>query len=154
MRLMRQSVLLFVAVHNTGLSRPRWLVKIGKDILEQHALPFQNRELQTLSLSARPSSARRSQLQRCRKYPKLSLPQSYFFHRVALPYRRRGTRLGRWSLTFCICNVMESIAIVAEQHNPRLQQMRASPNAATMDAETKEEKLLTFRRPLLHRDLQ
>jgi len=36
------------------------------------------------------------------------------------------------------CNVMESTT-VAEGHHPRLQQMRTSPNAAAMDAETKEE---------------
>jgi len=31
--------------------------------------------------------------------------------------------------------------------------MRASPNATAMDAETKEEKLLTLRRPLVGKDL-
>jgi len=41
----------------------------------------------------------------------------------------------------------------AEQHNPRLQQMRTSPNTEAMDAETKEEKLLTLGMPLVDKDL-
>ena len=49
---------------------------------------------------------------------------------------------------------MESIAVIAEWHNPRLQEMRTSPNAAAVDAETKEEKLLTFGRPPVGKDLQ
>jgi len=49
---------------------------------------------------------------------------------------------------------MESTVIVAEQHNPRLQKMRTSPNAPAVDTETKEEKLLTFRRPQVGSDLQ
>ena len=48
---------------------------------------------------------------------------------------------------FRSCNVIESTAITPEWHNPRLQEMRTSPNAAAVDAETKDEKLLTFRRP-------
>ena len=42
--------------------------------------------------------------------------------------------------------MMENTAIVAEWHNARLQQTRPSPNAAAIDAKTKEEKLLTFGR--------
>ena len=49
---------------------------------------------------------------------------------------------------------MESPAIVAEWHDPKLQQMRTSPNAAAIDTETKEEKLLTSGRPHISRDLQ
>jgi len=51
-------------------------------------------------------------------------------------------------------SVIESTAIVAGQHNPRLQQMRTSTNAAATDTKTKEEKLLTFGRPQVGRDLQ
>jgi len=43
--------------------------------------------------------------------------------------------------------MMESTAVIADGHNPRLQQMKTSPNAATIDTETKKEKLLTFGRP-------
>ena len=43
---------------------------------------------------------------------------------------------------------------MAKWHNLRLQQMRTSPNAAAVDTETKEEKLLTFGRILVGRDLQ
>jgi len=43
--------------------------------------------------------------------------------------------------------VTESIAIIARWQSPRQQQMRTSPNAAAVDAETKEENLLTFGRP-------
>ena len=39
---------------------------------------------------------------------------------------------------------MESTAIIVEWHNPRLQQMRTSPNAAAADTETKEEKITYF----------
>ena len=49
---------------------------------------------------------------------------------------------------------MESTAIVAGQHNPRLQQMSTSTNAAATDTKTKEEKLLTFGRPQVDRNLQ
>ena len=49
---------------------------------------------------------------------------------------------------------MESTAIIAGWHSPRLQQIRTSLNAAAVDAETKEENLLTFRRPQAGRDLQ
>jgi len=49
---------------------------------------------------------------------------------------------------------MESTAIIAEWHNPGLQQTRTSPNAAAVDTETNEEKLLTFSRPLVGKDLQ
>ena len=43
--------------------------------------------------------------------------------------------------------------IVEGWYNPRLQQMKTSPNAAAMNAETKEEKLLTFTRILGSRKL-
>ena len=49
---------------------------------------------------------------------------------------------------------MESTAITAGWHNPRLQQMRTSTNAAALDAEMKEENLLTFGRLPAGRDLQ
>mgnify|MGYP001853302158 CR=1 FL=1 len=49
---------------------------------------------------------------------------------------------------------MESTAIIAGWHNPRLQQMKTSPNAAAIDTETKEKNLLTFRMSLVGRDLQ
>jgi len=42
---------------------------------------------------------------------------------------------------------MKITAIIAVWYNLRLQQMRTSPDAVTMDAETKEENLLTFGRP-------
>lgn len=42
---------------------------------------------------------------------------------------------------------MENTAIVAEWHNPNLQEMRTSPNAAAIGTETKEENLLTSGRP-------
>ena len=47
---------------------------------------------------------------------------------------------------------MESTTVIAEWHNPRLQQMKISPNAAAIDAKTKEKKLLTFRRPEVDQD--
>ena len=50
--------------------------------------------------------------------------------------------------------MIESIATIAERHNPRLQQIKTSPNAAAMDTEPKEEKLLTFGRPQVGRDFQ
>jgi len=50
--------------------------------------------------------------------------------------------------------MMESIAVIAEWHNPKLQQMRTSLNAAAVDTEMKEENLLTSGRPLAGRDLQ
>ena len=50
--------------------------------------------------------------------------------------------------------MMESTAITVEWHNARLQQTKTSPNAAAMDAETKEEKLLTSGRPPAARDHQ
>jgi len=49
---------------------------------------------------------------------------------------------------------MEGTAIIEKQHNPRLQQMRTSTNAAAANTETKEEKPLTLRRPQVGRDLQ
>lgn len=49
---------------------------------------------------------------------------------------------------------MESITVVAGWHNPRLKQMKTSSNAAAMDIETKEEKLLTLGRSQIGRDLQ
>jgi len=48
---------------------------------------------------------------------------------------------------------MESTAVIAKWYNPRLQQMGTSPNTTTMDTETKEGKLLTFRRPQISKDL-
>ena len=45
-------------------------------------------------------------------------------------------------------------ATIAGWHNLRLQQMRTSPNVAAIATETKEEKLLTLRRPQIGRDLQ
>lgn len=51
-------------------------------------------------------------------------------------------------------SVMESIAIIAEQHNTRIQQVRTSPNAALVDTEMKEEKLLSFGRPPVGKDLK
>jgi len=39
-------------------------------------------------------------------------------------------------------------------HNPRLQQIRTSPNAGARDTEKKEEKLLTFGSPPVGRNLQ
>jgi len=50
--------------------------------------------------------------------------------------------------------VTESIAIIARWQSPRQQQMRTSPNAAAVDAETKEENLLTFGRPQAGWDFQ
>lgn len=49
--------------------------------------------------------------------------------------------------------MIESIAIVARWHNPRLQQMRTSLSAAARGTETKEKKHFTFERPLGSRDL-
>ena len=49
---------------------------------------------------------------------------------------------------------MESIAMIAEWYNPRLQQIRTNPNTTAVDAEIKKEKLLTFGRPQIHRNLQ
>ena len=49
---------------------------------------------------------------------------------------------------------MASTAIAANWHNSKLQQVRANPNAAAMDTETKHEKLLTFGRPMIVRDIQ
>ena len=49
---------------------------------------------------------------------------------------------------------MERIAITAERHNPRLQQRRTNPYTTAMDTEIKEEKVLTFGRPQVGRDLQ
>jgi len=47
--------------------------------------------------------------------------------------------------------VIESTAIIVEWHNPRLQQMRTSPNAATVGTDIKEEQLLTFGMPQVGR---
>ena len=49
---------------------------------------------------------------------------------------------------------MESTATVAGWHNPRLQQMKTGLTTTAIDAETKEENLLTFKRPQAGRDLQ
>jgi len=49
---------------------------------------------------------------------------------------------------------MENEVLRAEQQGPRLQQVRICSNATAMDTEIKERKLLTFRRPHVHRDLQ
>jgi len=49
---------------------------------------------------------------------------------------------------------MESTAIIAGWQSLWLQQMKTNPNAAAIDAEMKEKKLLTFRRPQVGRDLQ
>lgn len=50
--------------------------------------------------------------------------------------------------------MMESTAIIAGWQNLCMQQMRTSPSAALMDTETKEEDLLTLRRPQVVKDLQ
>ena len=49
---------------------------------------------------------------------------------------------------------MENTAIAAQWHNPGLEQMRTRLNAAAVEKETKEEKLLTFGRPQIHRNLK
>ena len=49
--------------------------------------------------------------------------------------------------------MIEITATIAGWHNLRLQQMRTSPNIAAIATETKEEKLLTLRRPLVGKDL-
>jgi len=49
---------------------------------------------------------------------------------------------------------VKSTAIIAEWHNLGLRQMRTSPNAAAVDTETKEKRLLTFGRPPVCRELQ
>lgn len=49
---------------------------------------------------------------------------------------------------------MENTVIIAGWQSPRLQQMRTSLNAAAVDSETKEENLLTLRRPQVGWDLQ
>ena len=49
---------------------------------------------------------------------------------------------------------MENTGIIVKWHNPRLQHTRTSPNTAATNAKTKEETLLTFRRPQVHRDLE
>ena len=49
---------------------------------------------------------------------------------------------------------MESTVITAGWRSPRLQKARISPNAAAVDTETKEKKLLTLKRPQVGRDLQ
>ena len=48
--------------------------------------------------------------------------------------------------------MMESTAIIGERHNSGLQQIRTRPNAAA--TVTEEEKLLTFGRHPVGRDLQ
>ena len=40
------------------------------------------------------------------------------------------------------CNAMESAAITAEQQDPRMQQVRACPNAAAVGTEIKEKSCL------------
>jgi len=47
---------------------------------------------------------------------------------------------------------MESTAIIGGWQSPRLQQVRTSTTAE--NSETKEENLLTLRRPQVHRDAQ
>jgi len=49
--------------------------------------------------------------------------------------------------------VKESTIIIEGWHNPWLKQTGTSPNAATMNIKTKEEKLLTFGRPQLSKTL-
>ena len=49
---------------------------------------------------------------------------------------------------------MENTAIAAQWHNPGLEQMRTRLNAAAVEKETKEEKLLTFGRPQVVRNPQ
>jgi len=49
---------------------------------------------------------------------------------------------------------MESAAVTAEQQSPRLQQAKTCSNATAMGTETKEKKLLAFRRSQAHRDTQ
>jgi len=49
---------------------------------------------------------------------------------------------------------MENTAKTAGWQSPRLQQVRRSPNAAAMDAETMEKKLLALGRALVGSDLQ
>lgn len=48
---------------------------------------------------------------------------------------------------------MESTTTVVEWHNPQLQQMKTSPSTAGIDKKKKEEKLPTFGRPQVDRDL-
>jgi len=50
--------------------------------------------------------------------------------------------------------MMEYTAVTAEQHNPRPQQIKTSTNAPAMGTKTKEDKLLTLRRPQIYRNLQ
>lgn len=50
--------------------------------------------------------------------------------------------------------MIESTVTEAGKHNPRLHQMRTSPNAEAVDTETKKEKALTFRRPPINREVQ
>lgn len=55
----------------------------------------------------------------------------------------------------CYYNAIESTTIIAEQRDPRPQQMKTRPNTTAVDTETKEKKnLLTFRTPLVDRDFQ
>jgi len=49
---------------------------------------------------------------------------------------------------------MESIAMIAERYNPRLQQIRTNPNTTAIDAEINKEKLLTFGKPQIHKNPQ
>jgi len=50
--------------------------------------------------------------------------------------------------------VRENTAEIAGWQSQWLQQMRTSPNAAAVDAKTKEEKLLTSERSQVGKDLQ
>lgn len=52
------------------------------------------------------------------------------------------------------CNAIESATVTAEQQGPWLQQVRICSNATAIGAETEEKKLLTCRRPQVHRNLQ
>jgi len=58
-----------------------------------------------------------------------------------------------WQFSTWNAITMKNTAVIADGHNCRLQQMRTSPNAAAVDTETKEEKLLTFGRPPVGREL-